>query len=245
MNRSHILVAAVAVAVAGAGGAFAASKLDGPAARSQAIINDAAGKLNIEPSKLSAALQQAMDDQIDADVKAGKLTKEQGDALKKRIDAGQVPLIPGLGGFGQRGHGFGGGHGGFGFARGPLGLASKAITSYLGITQDELRTELRSGKTLAQIAVAHNKTADGLVAAMLAEAKTKLDAAVTAKKLDAAKEQTFLDSLKTVLTNVVNGKRPALPSGSPAPLHGFGFAHPGGGFRGFRFHPQPPATPTA
>ena len=80
---------------------------------------------------------------------------------------------------------------------------------------------------------------------MLAEAKTKLDAAVTAKKLDAAKEQTFLDNLKTLLTDVVNGKRPTPPAGAPGSLHGFGFAHPGGGFHGFRFHPQPPATPTA
>jgi hypothetical protein len=237
-------VAVVAVAVAGAGGAFAASRLDSPNARSQAIIDDAASQLNIAPSKLSAALQKAIDNQIDAAVKAGTLTKEQGDAMKQRVDAGQVPLVGGLGGLGGFGPGRLGHH--FGFGAGPFGAASKAVASYLGITTDELRTELRSGKTLAQIAVAHTKTADGLVAAMLADAKKKLDQAVIDKKLTASAEQTLLDHLKTLLTAVVNGQRPRF-SGSPAPLQGFGFARPGGLHGFFRFHALRPtaATPTA
>ena len=137
---------------------------------------------------------------------------------------------------------------GFGFGRGVLGAASAAVASYLGITPAELRTELESGKTLAQIAVAHNKTADGVVTTLLADAQKRLDAAVTAKKLTAEQEQTFLDRLKTLLTDVVNGKRPEPPAGAPsAPLHGSGliphafrFGRPGG-FGQFRF--QPPRAP--
>ena len=105
-----------------------------------------------------------------------------------------------------------------------LGAASAAVASYLGITPAELRTELESGKTLAQIAVAHNKTADGVVTTLLADAQKRLDAAVTAKKLTADQEQTFLDRLKTLLTDVVNGTRPQPPAGGPsAPLPGSGF----------------------
>ena len=53
MKRTHVAIVVVAsVVVAGAGGALAASKLDSPTARSQAIITDAAGQLNIDPTKL-------------------------------------------------------------------------------------------------------------------------------------------------------------------------------------------------
>jgi len=234
--------------IAGAGGAVAASKLDSPTTRSQAIITDAAGQLNIDPAKLTSALEKAIDNQIDAAVKAGKLTPDQGAALKKRVDSGQVPLVGGLGFFGF-GYGFGHGHGGFGghgFGASAFGAASAALASYLGITQAQLRAELMSGKTLAQIAVAHGKTADGVVATLLGEAKKRLDAAVTAGKLSAANEQTFLDHLKTLLTAVVNGKMPS-PSafgfrGSRLAPHAF--ARPGR-FGTFRFSPRRANAPTA
>ena len=96
-----------------------------------------------------------------------------------------------------------------GFGHGVLGAASAAVASYLWITPAELRTELMVGKTLAQIAVAHNKTADGVVSTLLADAKKKLDAAVTDKKLTADQEQTFLDRLKTLLTDASTGSGPS------------------------------------
>ena len=244
MKKPHVVIAAIAlIVIAGAGGALAASKLSSPSARSQAIIADAAGQLNIDPAKLSSALKKAIDNQIDAEVKAGALTAEQGAALKKRIDSGQAPLVGGLGlrDFGQFGRHFGFGLR-FGLGPGLFGASADAAASYLGITRAELRTELESGKTLAQIAVAHNKTADGLVATLLAESKKRLDAAVTSGKLSAADEQTTLDHLKTILTAAVNGKRPALALPSLLP-HAFGFSGPGG-FRGFRIHPQRSHPPT-
>jgi len=209
MRRSHVIAAGAAVAaIAGAGGAYAAGRLDSPKARSDAIIADAAGQLDIAPSKLSAALRKAIDDQIDAAVAAGELTKEQGDALKQRVDSGELPLVGGFGfrGFGP-GHGFGGG--------GVLGAGLDAAASYIGISEDELRSELASGKTLAQIATPHGKTADGLVDALVAGAKQRLDQAVAAGRLSAADEQTMLDRLRTFLQAFVNGTAPR--------WHGFGF----------------------
>src|SRR6478672_6742777 len=68
-----------------------------------------------------------------------------------------------------------------------------AVASYLGLTRAELRAQLRSGKSLAQIATAHGKTVAGLKAAILTGAKARLDRAVTAGKLTSAQEQTLLD----------------------------------------------------
>ena len=118
-----ILGALAVVAVVSGGAAYAASRDDSPQARSQAIVNDAAGTLGVDPTKLSDALKKALENQVDAQVTAGTLTKEQADAIKQRIEDGTQPIFggPGFGGgppghFGRFGHG---GPGfGFGFAFG-------------------------------------------------------------------------------------------------------------------------------
>lgn len=56
-------------------------------------------------------------------------------------------------------------------------ILSTAAT-YIGISEADLRTELQSGKTLAQVAVAHGKTRDGLIAALSAEATKQITTAV-------------------------------------------------------------------
>lgn len=244
MQRRHwAVLGVVGVAVAAGGGAFAATKLDSPSALSQAIVSDAAGRLGIAPEKLTGALQKAIDDQIDAEVKAGTITKAQGDALKQRVDSGTLPL---LGGFGL-GPAL---RGGFPLHRafGAFGADPAAAASYLGISTDELRSELQSGKTLAQVATAHGKTADGLVGALVAAAKQRLDQAVSSGRLTSAQEQAMLDRLKPLIESIVNGTRPSPQALPPAP--GMGpLVHPGrGGFGfgfGFRHRPpnaQPPTT---
>ena len=40
--------------------------------------------------------------------------------------------------------------------------------TYIGVTEDALRTELGTGKSLADVAIAHGKTRDGLIAALVA-----------------------------------------------------------------------------
>jgi hypothetical protein len=89
------------------------------------------------------------------------------------------------------------------------GFLSAAVT-YLGVGKATIVADLKAGQSLAQIATAQGKTGDGLVAALLAPAKLKLDAAVTTGKLTAARETTFLTRLQTALTALVN-KASVLP----------------------------------
>lgn len=65
-------------------------------------------------------------------------------------------------------------------AGGPFGSPRSLATAatYIGITEAELRTELQTGKTLAEVAVAHGKTRDGLIAALAAEATKQITTAV-------------------------------------------------------------------
>ena len=145
MPKRKVIVAGVAaLAVAVTGGAVAATKADSRKAESQAVVNDAAKQLGVQPSELTAALKKALSNRVDAAVKAGRITKAEGDAMKARINSGDSPL-------------FGGGHRGFG--KGGHGPHFKlhgldAAASYLGLTEAQLRTQLSSGKTLAQVAKA-------------------------------------------------------------------------------------------
>jgi hypothetical protein len=55
----------------------------------------------------------------------------------------------------------------------------EAAATYLGTTPDELRNQLQSGKTLAQIANATaGKSAQGLIDALVADARTHITALV-------------------------------------------------------------------
>jgi len=65
---------------------------------------------------------------------------------------------------------------------GPHGadLYSTAAT-YIGITIDQLRTELGTTKSLADVAVAHGKTRDGLIQALMAAEQTKIATLVDQK----------------------------------------------------------------
>jgi|SRR5215211_4035557 len=195
MRRKVIAGAAAALAVGGAGAGVAATKLThSPSAESQAIVNDAAKSLGVEPSKLEAALKKAFEDRIDAAVAAGRLTKAQGEELKQRIESDDFPLF-GPPAFGP---GFGAPH--------PFFHGLDAAASYLGLTEEQLESRLNSGKTLAQIAKAEGKSVDGLKEAMLKDEKAKLDEAVKSGRLSKAEEQQVLKDLEQRIDDLVNGQ---------------------------------------
>lgn len=209
--RNRVVMGAVAAAaLVGGGGAVAASQL-GSDEEQQAILNDVAEQLGVEPAELRAALVDAYEARIDAAVEAGELTQEQADALKERLEAEGAPLFGGpfLHGPGHH-HGFG--H--FG------GL--DAAAEYLGLTEDELRNRLEGGDTLAEIAQAEGKTVDGLVSAMVAAAENDLAAAVEAGRLTQEQADEIRADLPQRVEDLVNGKLPG-PGGPRGPRwHGQG-----------------------
>jgi len=208
--RPKVIAGAVAgLAVAGGGGAYAATQFGSPQQENQAVLNDAAKQLGVEPSALSAALKKAAENRVDEAVVAGRLTQAQGDELKQRIESGDVPLFGGPGfGFHERGALFGG---------------LDAAASYLGLTDAQVRSDFRSGKSLADIADAQGKSVDGLVQAMVDAAKTKIAAAVAAGRLTQSQADSILSGLKSHVTDFVNRTPPRFG------LHN-GFR--GGGVRG-------------
>jgi polyhydroxyalkanoate synthesis regulator phasin len=186
---------AVVVAGLGAAGAIAASRLWSPSEESKAIIDDAAEQLGVEPAELSDALKQALKNRIDEAVEAGRLTEEQGAALKERIDENEYPLLVGPGFRGRGGHGFGP-HGHY--------AIFEAAASYLGLTEAELREQLRD-KTLADIAKEQGKTVDGLVQQLVATQAKRIDEAVADGKLTSEQASELKSGLRERTEALVNG----------------------------------------
>lgn len=86
----------------------------------------------------------------------GTLTQEQADKVAETL-AAKMPAGGGHGGRGGHGGGFGG-----------LETAATAI----GITEDELRTELEAGKSVAAVAEANGVSEQAVIDAIIAQAKT-------------------------------------------------------------------------
>lgn len=189
----------VLAAAAFAGGAYAAAQDSGATAQ-QAFLNDVAKRLDVTPEQLSAALEGAYLDQVQAAVAADKLTRSQANAIKQRVQqSGGVPLggWRSLGPF-ARGGPFPGPHS-FGIA--PLVGAAAAD---LGLSRTQLADELRSGKSLARIAQARGKSVTALKDAVTSAERSRLERLVASKVITRAQEQRILSNLPARLDNEID-----------------------------------------
>jgi hypothetical protein len=200
-RRTVVLLGSVAAVAAGSVGAIAATTNDEAKKAEAEVLSDAAKDLGVKSDDLRMALSDALNAQLDKAVKAGKLTQEQADAIKKRrAESGTVlPMGPGL--RGPHGHGMRGGPG-FGHMREEMAAAAKA----LGISIAELREQLRTGKTVAEIAKAENKDLADVKAAMKTAALAELDAAVKAGRLTEAQRDEIAKDLDARIDDKVNGR---------------------------------------
>jgi hypothetical protein len=197
--KRRIVIAAVALGVAGLGGTALATSSSG----GSSFFDDVAHRLGVSPAKLQSAVNGALADRLDQLVKQGKLTRAQADEILKRAKAngggfpfgGWAPFhrghdFDGPGGFGFRHHGFGPG-----LVPGPMGGPLAAAARYLGISNAELVKDLHSGKTLAAIAKARGKSVSGLESALIAPIRDRLDEAAKDGHLTKAQERHVLATL--------------------------------------------------
>jgi hypothetical protein len=239
--KHKFLVGLLAVLLVASGGAAYAATQTGTNSQ-QALLNDVAKRLNVSPSKLRSAVQGALLDRIDAAVKAGQLTQAQANRLKQRIQKGGLPLgaVAGAGAWGPRG----GPVGPFRLMRPRFGMRTALFgpfagaAKYLGITEKQLLSDLRGGKTLAQVAQSKGKSVSGLEQAIVSGEKTRLDALVSKGFLTQAQEQRRLTLITRAIDRLVEHARvtagppgqaplrPAKPGAVPPALFGSGQGGP-------------------
>ena len=195
---------------------------------------------------LIAALVKYETSAIDAKVSAGTLTAAQATAEKANLQTlvtSQVNSSRGLLGGrpsigGGMGGGMRGGHGGR-MGGGMMGVPPQhqaTVAKVLGLDWSAIQTRLAAGETLAKIA--GTKT-DALIAALVAEENSEIDARVTAGQMTAADATAAKAATQARETAIVNG---TAPTGRGMGMGSQGFGGPGqsgfgqGGFGGGRGH---------
>lgn len=173
MNKLKTKVGAALVGVTALGaGAFLAPTANAqiePASPETIVIEDG------EQLDRATARADRMAERFQALVDNGTISQEQADLIADQIASGD---------FGQRGDGEGRNHGKHG-KRGHHGIDASVVTDLLGLTEDELRTELAAGNTLAEVAEANGVGTDALTATLETAANDAIDAALADGKITA------------------------------------------------------------
>lgn len=177
----------IAVAIAAGTVALSGFALAGPALAAVGA-DTASSAVTSRTDKIKEALAGLVSDKT--------LTQAQADKVASTLGSADL----GSGGFGKGGPG---GPGGRGFGN-DLATAAKA----LGITEAELRTALQGGKSLAQVAKDKSVSVDKVVAALVAEEKTRIAKEVTDGRLTQAEADKRLADLSARITERVNNTRP-------------------------------------
>jgi transposase-like protein len=208
MSRKHVIAGAATLAALAGGTAGAVAATNDKQAAEKTVLSDAAKRLGVSATALRGALAKAEDAQLDAAVKAGRLTQAQADEIKQHRQADGTVLGFGHGGPGDHGPG---GHGGGRFL---LADAAKAI----GVSETSLLDALRSGKTLTAVAKAHGKTLAEVKSAVKQAATTRLDADLKAGRITKAQHDEEVGELDSELSHLGDfGGRGFHDHGGPRP----------------------------
>ncbi len=139
----------------------------------------------------------------------GTITQEQADKVSEALIAARPE-----GGFGSgRGdRGDHGGRGGHGFGKG-IGL--DAAAEALGMTADELKTELRDGTTVKELAEEKDVELSKVIGALVAAANERIDQAVENGRISEERAEEMKGNVSERITAFVNGERPEAGFGRP------------------------------
>jgi hypothetical protein len=223
-SRRLAILSVAALGAVGAGAAIAATQDDKGKEVEDAILSDAAGRLDVEADELRTALSEAQLAQIDRAVEAGDLTEQQAERIKQHLEeSGRVLGFPG----GPHPHGPGG-------PGGPE--VFDAIAAELGISVEKLHSQLMNGKSMRKIANANGKTLADVKGAARAAIEKKLAEDVEAGRITEEQAEQIREDLPRILNHLVRG--PRFHRGGPGGPRGFG--GPGGPPPGAGFGPPPP-----
>lgn len=130
-----------------------------------------------------------MTDALKKLVGAGTINQSQADAVSQALVAARPEGGP---------HGPG--------PRGRHGKNLEVVAGAIGIDPAALRTELQSGKTIAEVAQAHGVDVQKVIDALVGDLKTRLDADVAAGRITQAQADQKLAGAPARIADMVNNK---------------------------------------
>jgi hypothetical protein len=168
-------------------------------------VSDVAKTKNVDLATVKAALLAEAKAHIDAEVAAGKHTAAEG-ATKLAEMTSRIDTMLTTAGLPARGPQGMGGHKGKG---GPGKFMSATLATTLKLTQEELKTQLHSGKSLADVAKAQNVDIADVKTVLISDFSAHLAEEVTSGEHTQAEADAKLAEFKTNLDTMVNRVGPA------------------------------------
>ncbi|MEO8363478.1 MAG: hypothetical protein ABI570_03740, partial [Ilumatobacteraceae bacterium] len=167
--------------------------------RSGKTLAEIAAAQSVDVANVIDAIVADAKSKLAAEVSSGDLTQAEADSRLAEITTKVTDMVnngrpEGRMGFGSQGH------------HGRPDLSN--LATVLGLSTSELQTQLQSGKTLAEIAAAQSVDVANVIDAIVADAKSKLAAAVSSGDLTQAEADSRLAEITTRVTDMVNNGRP-------------------------------------
>jgi len=195
MNVKAIAVSGLAVLVIAGGALFVAGRANAqegdPGSGRTGLLERVAGKLGIDVDTLKGAFKDARLDAVDEALSDGRITEEQAAKARQRIEEGKRPGLR---------------------ARHRVAMAARtsiveSSAGAMGMTADELRDELRAGKSIADVATERNVSIDDVKARITSDAQAKLAGLVEEGRIDQARADSAMERLNAHLDAIVNFRR--------------------------------------
>jgi cytidylate kinase len=168
-------------------------------------VSDVAKAKNIDLATVKAALLAEAKAHIDAEVAAGKHTAAEGVTKLAEVTS-RIDIMLTTAGLPARGPHGKGGHEGKG---GPGKFMTATLATTLKLTQEELKTQLHSGKSLADVAKTQNVDIADVKTVLKSDFSAHLAEEVTSGKHTQAEADAKLAEFTTNLDTMVNRVGPA------------------------------------
>lgn len=166
----------------------------------EAFIKEFAKQLGVDESKLNPAYTTAVNNTVDQAVKDGKITQAQADKIKNAAKNGLNFKLGANKGQGKKGKKAD-------KAKDILKPALEAAATTLGYSDvKQMNADLKTGKSIADLAASKNVAVSKVKDAMLAAVKTQLDTAVKNGKLTQAQADKIYQAAPARLDKLIARK---------------------------------------
>ncbi len=206
MKRVLMIAAAVVVLAAGAvavgGAATSAQEGDGPLGT---FLGRVADKLGISEEEFEVAIDEARTELIDEALAEGRLTEEQAERARES----DFPFRARFRGAGEH-----------------KGYVKEAAAQVLGMSQEELKDELKDGNSLAEIVEGQGITVDDFKVELLNQLQALLDSDVADGTLTQEQADRIFGCAEEKIDSILSGE--GRPHHRPGGFGGLGQSMPEG-----------------